>query len=318
VKTVSNYFLTKPQKLFVPLALLAVLLAAGGCSIRKLAVNKLGDALASGGTTFASDDDPELVKAAVPFSLKLMESLLSESPRHQGLLFATASGFTQYAYAFVQQDADELEEKDFAAAEALRGRARKLYLRAKNYGLRGLGARHAGFEKSLRANPKSAVQFSGKKDVPLLYWTAISWAGAISLSKDSPDLIAELPLAEALLDRALELDEAYENGAIHALLITYEQSRTEAPGEASARSRAHFERAMALSGGHQAGPLVSLAEAVCVKEQKRAEFESLLNRALQINVDARPEWRLVNLVMQRRAKWLLTHVDDLFLTKEIK
>src|ERR1044071_3800103 len=111
---------------------------ASGCSIRRMAVNRLGDALAGGGTTFASDDDPELVKAAVPFSLKLMESLLAENPRHKGLLFATASGFTQYAYAFVQQDADEMEDKDLAAATAMRARARKLYLRARDYGLRGL------------------------------------------------------------------------------------------------------------------------------------------------------------------------------------
>src|ERR1043166_4613145 len=97
-------------------ALLVALLATPACSIKKLAVNKLGDALAGGGTTFASDDDPELIKSAVPFSLKLMESLLSESPKHKGLLFATSSGFTQYGYAFVQQDADETEAKDYAAA----------------------------------------------------------------------------------------------------------------------------------------------------------------------------------------------------------
>jgi len=28
------------------------------------------------GTTYASDDDPELIEAALPFSLKLMESVL--------------------------------------------------------------------------------------------------------------------------------------------------------------------------------------------------------------------------------------------------
>ena len=71
---------------------------AAGCSIKRMAVNKIGDALAGGATTFASDDDPELVNAAAPFSLKLMESLLAESPNHKSLLFATASGFTQYAF----------------------------------------------------------------------------------------------------------------------------------------------------------------------------------------------------------------------------
>src|SRR5262245_3132304 len=100
-----------------------------------MAVNRLGDALAAGGTTFASDNDPDLVKAAVPFSLKLMESLLEENPRHTGLRFAAASGFAQFAYAFVQQDADELEENDLAGAEALRSRARRLYLRARDHGL---------------------------------------------------------------------------------------------------------------------------------------------------------------------------------------
>src|SRR5947207_5964672 len=148
---------------------LSLSLLGSGCSFRRIAVNKVGDALASGGTTFASDDDPEMVKAAVPFSLKLMESLLEENPQHKGLLFATASGFTQYAYAFVQQDADELEDKNLAAATEIRARARKLYLRARNYGLRGLEVKHPGFEKALRGNPGAAVRVAKANDVPLLY-----------------------------------------------------------------------------------------------------------------------------------------------------
>ncbi len=144
------------KRLWLMLVGLAVI--GSGCSVRRMAVNKVGDALAGSGTTFASDDDPELIKAAVPFSLKLMESLLNESPRHEGLLLATSSGFTEYAYAFVQEDADETEDKDLAAAEEMRGRARRLYLRARNYGLRGLEVRHKGFEKALRANPKQAVR----------------------------------------------------------------------------------------------------------------------------------------------------------------
>ena len=32
------------------------------CSIKKIAVNKLADALSSSGSTFTSDEDPELVK----------------------------------------------------------------------------------------------------------------------------------------------------------------------------------------------------------------------------------------------------------------
>src|SRR5216117_2820793 len=103
----------------VALCLLAAL-ASGGCSIKKFAINKLGDSLANSGTTYAADDDPALVGQALPFSLKLVEGLLAESPRHRGLLFTAASGFTEYAYAYVQQDADRAERESLDAAAALR------------------------------------------------------------------------------------------------------------------------------------------------------------------------------------------------------
>ena len=292
---------------------LGLTVIGSGCSVKHMAVNKVGDALAGGGTTFASDEDPELVKAAVPFSLKLMESLLNENPRHEGLLLASATGFTQYGYAFVQEDADEMEDKDLVAAEEMRGRARRLYLRARNYGLRGLEVRHKRFEKALRANAKTVVSAANAKDVPLLYWTAISWAAAISLSKDNPDLIAELPCVEAMMNRALALNEAFDYGAIHVYFITYEMSRSGGTGDPATRSRQHFERALALSGGQQAGPMVSFAEAVCVQKQDLKGFETLLHQALAIYPDLKPEWRLANLVMQRRAKWLLSRTDQLFL-----
>jgi predicted anti-sigma-YlaC factor YlaD len=295
------------------LALLALL--AAGCSVKKMAVNRLGDALAGGGTTFSSDDDPELVKAALPFSLKLMESLLQESPQHKGLLFASASGFTQYAYAFVQEEADETEPKDLAAATAMRSRAQRLYLRARNYGLRGLELNHPGFEKALRANPRQAAQTAVKADVPLLYWTAASWAAAISVSKENPDLIADLPLAEAMMDRALQLDEAFDHGAIHSFLISYEMSRRGGTGDPAVRARQHFDRAVELSSGQAAGPYLALAEAVCVQKQDRQGFEKLLQQALAINPDAQPDTRLVNLVMQQRARWLLSRTDELILPR---
>jgi predicted anti-sigma-YlaC factor YlaD len=45
-------------------------------------------------------------------------------------------------------------------------------------------------------------------------------------------------------------------------------------------------------------------------------FEPLLNRALAINPDANPDTRLLNLVIQRRARWLLSRKADLFLIEE--
>lgn len=297
----------------LPPGVLAVaLLALAGCSVRQYAVSQLGDALAqSSGGTFASDNDPELVRQAAPFSLKLMESLLAENPRDDALLLATCRGFTQYAYAFVQQDADELEPTDFAAAQAMHGRARRLYLRARDYGLRGLEVRHPGFTGALATDPPKAVAVATSADVPLLYWTAASWAGAISLGKDQPDLIADLPQVDALIDRAVALDEGWADGALHTFLISYDLAR--GGPDAAARSRRDFDRAVTLSHGRLASPYVAYAEAVPLQRQDAAEFRRLLLQALAIKVDADPPDRLENLIEQRRARWLLGRMDELFL-----
>ena len=296
--------------------LLVVVVASTGCSVKKFAISRLGDSLASqSASSFATDDDPELVGDALPFALKLMEGLLDQVPKHRGLLFATSSGFTQYSYVWVQQPADEVEQQDVERAKSMRLRARKLYLRARDYGIRGLEVKHRGFGAELRRDPKAAVRVARKKDVPLLYWTAASWGAAISVSKDDPELVADQPIVEALIDRGLQLDPDFDDGAIHGFLISYESARQGAKGDFAARSREHFDLQVELTGGPLASPYVSLAETVSISKQDRAEFESLMKRALAIDPNTKPEWRLSNIVMQRRARWLLSREDDLFLSE---
>jgi TRAP transporter TatT component family protein len=84
-------------------------------------------------------------------------------------------------------------------------------------------------------------------------------------------------------------------------------------GDPALRSRLHFDRAVAISKGQAASPYVSYAEAVSLSKQNRAEFESMLRQALAIDPNAKPEWRLENLIMQERARWLLARTSDLFL-----
>jgi predicted anti-sigma-YlaC factor YlaD len=286
--------------------------AQAACSVKRLAVNRLGDALAQSGAAYASDDDPQLVREALPFALKLIEGLLQESPRHRGLLLAAAGGFTQYTYAFVQEDADESEDRDLREAAALRERSRRLYLRARDYGLRGLDVAHEGFSRGLRADRSAALGTVSKEDVPLLYWTAASWGAAIATRKDDPDLMADLPIVEALIRKALELQPDFDHGALHEFLIAYEGSRPESMGGSIERARQHFEAAVRLSAGRRAQPFLALAETVSVRAQDRKEFESLLKKALAIDPDAVPEWRLANLIGKRRVLWLLARADLLF------
>ena len=287
-------------------------LTLSGCSLKQLAVNRLGDAMSGGASVYATDDDPDLVGAALPFGLKTIEALLAQSSHHKGLLLAATSGFTQYGYAFVQTEADFVEDSDLARATALRERAGRLYKRALGYGVRGLEEVRPGVVELLRTDPHAALAGFRKEDVPQLYWTALAWGAAISINKADMKMGADLPLVEALMHRALELDEAFELGSIHDFYIAYEGGRPAAAGGSVERARANLARAVELSGGHRVAPLVSFAETVDVGLQDRAEFEKLLHQALATDVNVVPEQRLANVIAQKRARWLLSRMDRLF------
>ena len=296
-----------------PLVLALALVAASGCSLRTMAVKTVANALSDTGDVFTRDDDPDLVKDATPFALKLYESLLESVPTHVPLLTATCSSFTQYGYAFLEAEADALEATDRANAVALRERALKHYLRGRGYCLRGLNARFGkGTSDRLLQEPVAAVAKAGRDDVPLLYWTAASWGAAIALGIDRPDLAVDFPTVRALADRALALDPSWNRGAIHELMISLD-SLPEALGGNPERAREHFKTAIAIQKGLSPGPYVALATGVAVPAQDRSEFERLLKEALAIDPEKDPSNRLVTLVTQRRARVLLDRIDDRFL-----
>jgi predicted anti-sigma-YlaC factor YlaD len=296
-----------------PLHIAASLVATfgSGC-LKSWATGAAADALsgAGGGGVYAQDDDPELVAAAIPFGLKTMEALLVEQPKHTGLLTGLASGFVQYGVAFVDMPADRVETEDLALSQEMKLRARKLFLRARGYALRGLEVDQPGFSDQVRKDLDGALAKMKKEHVPLLYWTAASWGLAISASKTDASMIADLPIVEHIAERAIALDRDWNDGALHELFIKLETSRA---GGSVKKAREHFDAAIALSKGRRAGPYVSLAEAVTVKEQNVREFNALLDKALAVDVEASPNDRLANVIMQRRARWLKSRVEDLFL-----
>jgi hypothetical protein len=282
-----------------------------GCSLKTMAVKTVANTLADSGDVFSRDPDPELVRDAVPFALKLYESLLESVPRHGPLLVATCSSFTEYSYAFVQTDADILGEAHHDEVKALHDRSLALYLRARDYCLRAMDVRFPGIKTKLLSDPGPALAKAEKKDVPMLYWTAASWGSAISLAIDKPDIVIDLPVVRALADRALALDETWNEGSLHELMISLD-SLPEALGGDPAKAREHFTRAVALQKGGSPGPYVELAEGVDVPAQNRTEYESLLHQALDVDLDKDPANRLAGTIMKRRAQALLDQVGSRF------
>lgn len=296
-----------------------ILLLGSGCGpLRRAAIRDVAGLLSnpSGSNVFMEDDDPELIREALPFALKTYEALLAAEPKNRDLYLATADAFVKYANAFIQAKADELENVDFRRARDLRQRARKLYMRGRGYAMAGMSLDYPDFENKLRQDPQQTLQALSAEDVALLFTAAAGWAGAISTDISNMSLVAELPIVEAMMRRALALDEDFDAGAIHEFFVIYEGNRSEAMGGSAQRALEHFNRVVTLTRGEKASPYVALASSVAVRKQDYKMFRRLLDKALAIDPDAVPEWRLANMLAQEKARWLLGHSAELFLDYE--
>lgn len=272
-----------------------------------LLVQGMADELASQGQ--AEEDDVALARDAAAFYLKLSESVLRQTPGHVPLAESVAGGFTQYAYAFVASEAERLESHDARAAQRLRQRAALLYLRAHRHAMAALEHHHNGFAKALAnaPTPGSASHLSLPADqVGLAYWAAASWGAYIALSKDKPDVVADLPLVVRLAHLAWERQPGHGEGALASLMGTLEASR---PGGTRSQAEAYFAQALSAGAGRNAGTFVAKAEALALPAGDRREFEALLKQALAASAGRRD---LGNVVMHERAHWLLETIDDRF------
>ncbi len=286
--------------------------------MQKFALGKVADTLAGtvggDGTVFASDDDPELIRDAVPFALKTIEALIVEVPEHEGLLLAACQGFTQYSGAYVELDRLRLVHEDYRRAKELKQRALNLYLRAQGYCLRALELALPGAVAGLAKEPGKALEGAGAKHARLLFWSAASWGSAISIGLDRPELLADVPSVRALVEKVLASEPTFERGSAQEMMILFES--IPAMGGDLGRARAYFDRAVEMGEGKKASPLVTYAEAISVQTQNRQEFEELLNRALALDPRASEPDVLANLISQRKAKILLNQAEDLFFEDE--
>ena len=296
------------RKLLAPAA--AFILALPGCSVKKFAVRQVGDALASGPSAYETDSDLELVGGALPFGLKLVESLLAETPRHRGLLLTAARGFVLYSLAYVDFPAETALDDDFERGKAGRARAGRLYARALGYALRALDRRYPGFSERLGEDPETAAAEVAARDIDLLYWASAALGLSIGIDPTDPEMLVRLPQVEAMVNRALELDEAWDEGALHEIRLALDAAKPGGGDPASMKKS--YQRALELSAGKRAGLHLSYAEAVAVPAQDRVLFETMVAKALAVDADKYENYRLVNALAHRRARWLRSRVEDLF------
>ncbi|NBX54345.1 MAG: hypothetical protein EBQ82_12805 [Betaproteobacteria bacterium] len=275
-----------------------------GCAFRPFVANQVADALASTGQI--EEEDVVLAREASAFYLKLSESVLRETPANLKLAEVVAAGFTQYAYAFVSFEADQLQTQDAKAAHRMRQRAGRLYHRAFVHAMTALEKTSPGFRAALNRSQSDSVLILKPEQIGVAHWAAAAWGGLISVSKDDPDKVADLPLAMELAKLAWELKPDHAVGGLTSLMGTFEAAK---PGGSLTHAEKFFDLAIVQSKGQIAGPWVAKAESVALARSDQESFEKWLRQAIKVSEEHRS---LENEIMRARALWLLEKVDELF------
>ncbi|MDP6483751.1 MAG: TRAP transporter TatT component family protein [Nitrospinota bacterium] len=266
----------------------------GGCSLKLLAVQSTAEILNESIAALNAEPDPDHAREAGASLLVMLEGLIRADPENPGLRRAAAQAYGGYAFAFFEEGAPE--------------RARRFYRRGRDHGLRAL----AGGTGENLSRLLEKIKALGEADLPLLFWTAYCWGGWINLSRNDPEALADLSLAEAMMARALALDPDYAHGGPELFFGVLLGGRSKLLGGDPARAKAHFERAVAASKGRFLMAKVLYARHYAVQVQDEKLFRRLLAEVEAAPPGLLPDQALANALARRRAAKLRKSADEYF------
>lgn len=283
------------RRLLRAAGLLALAAALGGCGLFSGTGQRFAGNLTA---AMADNDDPEIVRQGSAAYLLLLDALVRQDPGSPAFRQAAAALDSAYAGAFVKDPkrAAALTTKALDYAVEALCLSRKKLCPVRTMPLEALTAELADMDRD---------------DVALLYTAGAAWAGWIQAHNDDFNAIADLPRVEALMQRVLALDEAYQGGAAHLYLGVIATAIPPALGGRPEAGRAHFEKAIALSGGHNLMAKVYYAKNYARGVYDRDLHDRLLHEVLAADPHW-PGWTLSNLLAQEQAADLLKSADDFF------
>lgn len=269
-----------------------------GC-IQHIAVTTVGSIVDDGFDALTEEQDLEFAAQALPSNLKLLEVMLKNEPENERLLRLLAEGYNSYALGFVEDIDSE--------------RAKIFYQRATDYAMR-LVRQDAKLAKAFDGTVddlKAELAKRGKDDVPGIFWAAFGMGSYLNLSP-SPDAIAMLPKAQAMMKFVATVDSAFYYGGADMFLGTLYGRRPALLGGDSLLSRQHFERALRINGGKFLMTQVYFAWSYATQTLNETLFDELLTSVDQASIDIFPKFRLGNAIAKKKSKLLRAKKEDLF------
>ncbi|MCZ6775090.1 MAG: TRAP transporter TatT component family protein [Ignavibacteria bacterium] len=270
-----------------------------GC-IQQIAISTVASIVDDGFEGFTEEQDLDFAEKALPANLKLLEVMLKSDPENDRLLLLLSEGYNSYSLGFV-------EDRDLE-------RARMFYVRARDYGLRILRQDDA-LAKAIDGSVddlKVALSKLDEDEVPGVFWSAFGWISYINLTRTSPDALADLPRAEAMINFVIEKDSSFYFGSAHLILGALYGSRPRILGGDVDLSKQHFEKALRINQGKFLMTYVYYAQSYAVQTLNDSLFEELLAKVDEASLEILPSFRLANAIAKKKAKLLLERKPELF------
>jgi hypothetical protein len=290
----------RPHRGWAGVILACLLALPSACALnQKMTVVSTAGLVQDVAAAASKQSDLRVVREGMPAYLLLMDGMVEGWPDNDRLLLAAAQAYSSFAAVVALEEGNPFGDV--------------LVNRAKAYALRALAARGLPDPATSPFDAfEAAVGRMSRDDLPYAFWGGSCWAGWVAANRNSIEAIADLPRVEALMRRALALDETYYYGGPHLFMGIWYASRPPVAGGSLERAEEHFRRAMEISQGKFLMTPVYYADVYCRKTMDRECFTRALQSVLAAPADAVPELTLLNTVARRKAQALLDHADDTF------
>jgi hypothetical protein len=282
------------------LYILAGIFLFQACSLDRFVIRQTGTLLDYGVLALYEETDLTLAEHAMASDIKLLEGMIKGDPENDHLLLLTVQALAGYALGFVED-----EEPD---------RAKVLYMRAKDYGLRVLrqNDHFAEAETGSADDYMAAVKNLDDDYIDALFWTAFAWAGWINLSIDDPRAMIDLTKVQILMERVLDIDETYFHGSAHLFFGSVWGLKPPMLGGDPEKAKVHFERNLEITGGKFLLTYVYYARYYAAKVLDEDLFNRFVKIIEETRADSLPGYQLLNVIAKKKVTYLKKFADDWF------
>lgn len=264
-----------------------------------------------------ASSDMKVISEFMPSALTVSQMLSSVMPKTAKAQETAGMVCVMYANAFVQGPAEFLPIENYEEQNAEYFRAKEYYLKGFEYSLKALDLYKKGFEDAFCSEDESLfnkyLEKLGKKHLTAAYWCGAGLLGAFSMEPLDTEILKLVPRAVRLLEKACEIDESFNSGAVWSVLCTFYASAPASMGGGYDKAVGAYEKALVLSGDFNVSIHNTYAQVFCVPAQDGKAFDEAINRALSIDIEKYPEKTLENTIALKKTQWLIDNKDDLII-----